>query len=154
LSWSGFIRATAAAEAARVRAQARAAVRSLVLVLLAAVVLLIGVVFALAGIYDSLAVQMPSWQAGAIVAVGAFAVCLLLLLLANRSGSRPPPPPAVPPPRHPTAEELEATAELGAAASTAARDFVRKHGPSVLQLAAAAFVVGLVASRRTRPPKP
>lgn len=150
MSWTSFVRTAASAETDRLKAQLRAAIASLVLMVVAAVLLLVGLVFALAGIYASLSEVMPSWQAGGLVALGAVAVCLVLVALARRRG-RPPRREPPPPTRRPSAEDLEATAELGAAASTAARDFVNRHRPSLLQLALAAFVVGMVASRR--PPR-
>jgi hypothetical protein len=153
LSWTSFIRAAASTETDRVKAQVRAAIRSLVLMVVAGILLVIGLVFALTGTYASLSERIPSWQAGALVALVALAVCLLLMLLARRSGRRPTPPRPVRPQR-PTAEDLEATAELGAAASTAAREFVRRHRPSGLQLTLAALVAGLVASRRSRRREP
>ena len=133
------------------KAQVQAGVRSLALAMLAGIVLLIGIVFTLVGAYASLAETMPSWQAGAFVGLGALVVCLILLLLARRRPApRAPRHPAPAPRARPTAEELEATAELGVAASTAARNFVREHRPSTVQLILAAFVVGLVASRKPR----
>lgn len=156
MSWTSFIRAAASAETDRVKAQVQAAVRSLVLTVLAGLVLLIGVVFALVGAYASLAESMPSWQAGAWVGLGALIVCLLLLLI-GRGRRRPRSTPGRPgkvPRTRPTAEDLEATAELGLAASTAARDFVRQHRPSAFQLMLAAFVVGMVASRTPRRRRP
>jgi len=134
-----------------VKAQVQAGIRSLVLAMLAGIVLLIGIVFALVGAYASLAETMPSWQAGALVGLGALVVCFILLLMARRRPApRAPRQPAPAPRARPTAEDLEATAELGVAASAAARNFVREHRPSTFQLILAAFVVGLVASRKPR----
>lgn len=148
MAWLSFVREAASAEAERVRAQVRAAVRSAVLALLAGVILLVGIVFALAGLYGSLAERMPDWQAGGWIGLGTLVICLLLLLMAKR-GSPPARPPA-PRVSRPQAEDLEATAELGAAASTAAREFVRTHRPSGIDLTIAAFVVGMIASRGRR----
>lgn len=154
MSWVGFIRDAASVEADRVKAQVRGAVRSLVLSVIAAVFLLIGVVFVLTGAYATLSDLMPAWQAGGLVGLGALVICLLLLALANRRGaagrSRRPGrglPRSV---SRPSAEDLEATADMGAAASTAAREFVRQHRPTGFELTLAAFVVGLVASRGSR----
>lgn len=134
------------------KAQVRAALRSMMLGIVAGIFLIIAMVFALVGVYGSLSVHMPPWQAGGWVALGALAVCFLLLLMARSGGRRAPAARrGAPRVRRPEAEDLEATAELGAAASTAARDFVRAYRPSGLELSLAAFIVGMVVSRGRRP---
>jgi hypothetical protein len=145
LSWTRYLRDVASLETDRVKAQVRAAVRSLVLGLVAGILLLVAIVFALTGAYASLSVHMPSWQAGGVVGLGTLVVCLVLLLLSKSGGGRPAPRPRRGN-RGPRAEDLEASAELGAAA----RDFVRDHRPTGLELTLAAFVLGLVASRGSR----
>lgn len=154
MSWTRFLREAASLETDRVKAQLRTAVRSVVLTVVAGLLLLVGIVFVLTGAYVSLSEQMPAWQAGGAVGLGMLAVCLLLLAGARRggrgggrSGSR-----SARSTDHarPSAEDLEAAADLGAAASDAAHEFVRDHRPSGLQLTLAAFVAGLVASRRSR----
>ncbi|HEX7037481.1 MAG TPA: phage holin family protein [Pseudomonadales bacterium] len=151
MDWTRFVRAAASAEADRVRAQIRAAVRSVALLAVASVLLLIGVIFTLTGLYGSLADALPQWQAGGLIGLGLLLVCLLLVAAARRGTRRA--AAAAPPPRppRPTADDLEASAELGAAASSAARDFVARHRPHTWQLALAAFVFGLIASRQ--PPR-
>lgn len=151
MSWTRFVRAAASAESDRVKAQIRAAVRSLVLLIAAALLLLVGLIFTLAGLYGSLAEVLPDWQAGGLIGLGSLVICLLLVAAARRGSKPRAAAPAPPPPRRPTAEDLEASAELGAAASTAARDFVARHRPNTWQLALAAFVFGLIASRQ--PPR-
>ncbi len=144
----GFIRDIAASEVERAKAQVRAAIRGLVLTMVAIVFLLIGVVFTLAGTYATLTDSLPGWQAGGIIGLGTLVACLVLLMAARLAGSRASRQP--PAPRRPSADDLEATAELGAAASSAARDLVRDYRPSGLELTLAAFVVGMVFSRRRR----
>lgn len=153
MSWTSFVREAASVETGRLKAQARAAIRSVVLSMVAAVFLVIGVVFALVGAYASLSELMEPWQAGGLVGLGALAICFLLLAMANSSGRSQQRRPRPPRTRSPSAEDLEATAEMGAAASTAARDFVEQNRPTGLQLTLAAFVVGMIASRRPRRPK-
>jgi uncharacterized membrane protein YoaK (UPF0700 family) len=147
LSWSSFLRDAASVETERLRSQVRDAVRSLVLGVVAGILFLVAVVFVLTGAYASLSEHLPAWQAGGVVGLSTLVVCLFLLLLSKGSGARPASRRRY---RRPSAEDLEATAELGAAASDAARDFVRDHRPSGVQLTLAAFVAGLLASRRSR----
>ncbi len=117
--------------------------------MVAGIFLVIGVVFALCGAYASLADVMPAWQAGGLVGLGALVLCVVLLIAARATASRG--RRRQPAPRtRPTAEDLEATAELGAAASAAARDLVRQYRPTGLELSFAALVVGLLVSRRSR----
>jgi Kef-type K+ transport system membrane component KefB len=156
-----MIRQAASGEAARlgerVKTEIRALVKALVLLMVAGVLLLAGLIFLLLGAYETLALHMPAWQAGGLVALGTLLVCLLLVAMAGsgRSGRRGGAAGA----RAPTgagaaaaaAEEARAeaavraqsAAELGAAAG----DFVRSHRPSGLDLTVGAFVAGLLASR-------
>jgi hypothetical protein len=158
LSWVRFVQAAASAETERIKARTRAALRSIVLLAAAALVLLIGVIFTLVGLYASLVAVLPGWQAGGLIGLGAVLVCVLLVAAARRgsarSSARPAPlrqQSAAEDARRRAADDLQASAELGAAASSAARDFVGRHRPNAFQLALAAFVFGLIASRR--PPR-
>jgi membrane protein implicated in regulation of membrane protease activity len=147
---SSLLRRAAAAQADEVRRQLRAVLLALTLLLLAALLLLAGLGFLLLGAYQSLAAELPSWQAGGLVALGTLFVCLLLLALAGRQGRRraaPKPGPEQPRPgdRYGTGAEHDAV-EAGAAAG----EMLRRHRPSGVELGIAALVAGLVASRVSR----
>ena len=79
MSWTRFVRAAASAESDRVKAQIRAAVRSLVLLIAAALLLLVGLIFTLAGLYGSLAEVQQDVQAGGLIGLGAQVICVLLV---------------------------------------------------------------------------
>ncbi|MFU8817258.1 MAG: hypothetical protein ACNA7W_18065 [Pseudomonadales bacterium] len=165
MSLLSVVRDSAASEVDRVKRQVRAAVRAAVLLLVAAVVLMVSLVFVMLGAYESMAEELPRWQAGALVGLGAVVFCLLLLALAKLGGgrrasrsSRRAAQARAEAASSSRSEDIQAAVELGAAASAAAggaaRDFMRRHRPSALDLAVSAFVVGLVASRATRPKPP
>lgn len=162
MSLLSIVRDSAAAEVDRVKRQVRAAVRAGVRMSIAAIVLLVSLVFVMLGAYESLALELPRWQAGALVALGAVVFSVLLLALGSMGGRRSQRRERavqargrVPASRN---DDLQTAVEMGAAASAAAggaaRDFLRSHRPSFLDLAVSAFVAGLVASRATRRKQP
>jgi len=146
---SSLLQRAAAVQADEVRRQLRAALLALVLMLLAALLLLAGLGFLLLGAYQSLAAELPSWQAGGLVALGTLLVCVLLLGLAGRQGRRRASPPrpdrSASGRRDPAGPEHDAV-EAGAAAG----EMLRRHRPSGVELGIAALVAGLVASRVSR----
>lgn len=163
MALSLLLRRAAAAQANEIRRHLRAALLALVLMLTAALVLIFGLAVLMLGAYQSLAVTLPSWQAGALVALGAIALCLILLLLAfsgqrrprGGSGRRSSPDGA-----RDDAAEAGAFQERGRRPRTAehaavdlgsaAGEMIRRHRPSGVELGIAALVAGLVASQVSR----
>lgn len=152
---SSLLRHAAAGEAERLKVQVRRAIQSLVVMLVVALLMVTALVFVMVGAYQSLALRLPPWQAGCLVALGTALASLLLLLLVSRRGrsARSVPPRRRPPAASLSEEDVEAVAELGASAG----DFMRRRRPRGVELTAAAFLVGLVSSwvssrRRPRPP--
>jgi cytochrome c biogenesis protein CcdA len=158
LSLLSIVRDSAASQVDQVKRQVRAAVRTAVLMSIAAIVLMVSLVFVMLGAYESMALQLPRWQAGALVGLGAVVFSLLLVALASIGGRRSQRRERAARARGRAVanrnEDLQAAVEMGAAASAAAggaaRDFLRSHRPSLVDLAVSAFVAGLVASRATR----
>ncbi len=149
---SSLLRHAAAGEAERLKAQVRTAIQSLVVMVVVAMLMVTALVFVMVGAYQSLALTLPPWQAGCLVALGTALVSLLLLLLVSRRGRRVPPRRRQPAASY-SEEDIEAVAELGVSAG----EFMRRRRPRGVELTAAAFVVGLVSSwassrRRPRPP--
>lgn len=145
----------ASGQAEKVRQQVRAAARSALLIGIAAVLLLCGVLVLLLGFYQSLALYMPHWQAGGLVALGILLVCFVLLALANLTGRRG--APGTRPNRAAGAQRMglsdDPAAELGSAAGAAAEEALRNLKPSAVDMTVAAFVAGLLASRASRSEK-
>ncbi|HSG91052.1 MAG TPA: phage holin family protein [Pseudomonadales bacterium] len=105
---------------------------------------LLGVAFFLFGAYDSLILTLPPWQAGGLVAVAALLLGWLILAVGRRqmAGRR-----AAPSSRD--ADEAAIAAEIRRAVEQGigAGERLSGSGPSAVDLALAAFVAGLVASR-------
>jgi uncharacterized membrane protein len=129
----------------------RGALRSLVFALVAGAVLLLGLIFLLVGAYQSMAENMPAWQAGAVIALAALVVAALLVLLSRVGRGR----------RRERArvlvrdEEIRVqrdqidqvvAAELGASVW----ELLKRRRPRALEMTVASFVAGLLMSRRER----
>jgi membrane protein implicated in regulation of membrane protease activity len=131
------------------------AARSLVLLIIAAVLTLLGLVFLLLGIYQSLSADLEAWQAGGIVLLAVLVVALLLAWLASRSGrSRKPRRGAT----HAGGDggagagarkddiDAAVAAELGASVW----DALKRRRPRAFEMMVASFVAGMLMSRRER----
>ncbi|MDT8387373.1 MAG: phage holin family protein [Thiogranum sp.] len=120
---------------------------ALVLLIIAASICLLGLVFLLYGIYQSLLLAtLPPWMAGAIIALAALLVALLFLLLARRrlTGTRRSPPTGSQPVADISGQITEAT-ERGIRAG---EQLSRSVKP--VDLALSAFIAGLIASKARR----
>ncbi len=120
---------------------------ALVLLIIAASVCLLGLVFLLYGIYQSLLLAtLPPWMAGGTIALAALLVALLFLLLARRrlAGTRHPPPPA----SRLIAEMSEQLNEATERGIKAGEQLSRSVKP--IDLALSAFIAGMIASKASR----
>ena len=142
-----LVREGLAAEAARLRAGATSLAAAAVLMLCAGAIAVIGLVFLLVGVYQSLVEVMAAWQAGAAVAVAVLAVAAALALLARARLRRRPPwrDRSDAAPADPAATQARRATDVGVAAGSA----LRRSGATPLDLVLAAFVAGLVTSRRS-----
>jgi uncharacterized membrane protein len=129
----------------------RGVLRSLVFTLVAGAVLLLGLIFLLVGVYQSMAENMPAWQAGALIALAALVVAALLVLLSRFGRGRRRSRPRV----DVRDEEIRVqrdqidqvvAAELGASVW----ELLKRRRPRALEMAVASFVAGLLMSRRER----
>lgn len=144
---------TVAVEAARLRIRLFNAAASLLLLGVACLTALIGLVFLLVGMYQSLAEGLPAWQAGGLTALAVLIIAGVLLLVSRRWIIGRPPPPAGATISS-VARDLRQTAERGINAG----EVLAGKGVKPFDLALVAFIAGLVLSksvstRREPPPR-
>ncbi len=118
-------------------------------VVLAMLLVFVGLLFVVLGLYQTLLDGFRPWQAGLLIALGAIILALLVLIIARitakRGAAR-----ATPPPLAQTDADIDAAAQIGATIS----DFVARGKPSSMQLGVAAFIAGLALSLTRRRPPP
>jgi hypothetical protein len=117
----------------------------------AGLLIVLGLVFAMIGIYESLALEMPRWQSGLIVGSGAVVLSGLLLVVFRQRGAGPGQQSASS--RRaasggddggaPDLEDMVELAELITRVTT-------EHRPKGIDLTIAGFVAGLVASQQLK----
>lgn len=139
------------ATADRFRVAVRSALRSVILLSLAAMLVFAGVIALVTGIYQSLAPTLGHWQAGAIVALGLLLPAFLLVVVARAGEPRASAPPPSAPRRaagtsESTPDDDAVAAELGASAGR----LLRRYRPQTLDIVLGAFVAGLLLSRGQR----
>lgn len=147
LKLSQLVRDAVATETARLRASVRDVVLGVLLLIIAGLIGLIGLVAFLVGVYGSLVQALPAWQAGGIVALAVLVLAAVILFLGYRSlGGRRPPP------RGRRIDDSEIAAEIRRATEQGigAGEWLSRSGLSAFDLTLAAFVAGLVVSRRSR----
>lgn len=137
----------------RFEERAKAATFGVVIGCVAALLIGLGLVFVMVGIYESLAVEMPRWQSGLIVGAGAVLLSGLLLLVFRQRGTAPAS-------RESSrrragsrggddtteASELEDMVELAELITRVTTE----HRPKGIDLTIAGFVAGLVASQQLK----
>jgi small-conductance mechanosensitive channel len=160
-----LLKDTIAAAIDEVRRAVRTTIRSAIFMLVAAVLLVIGLMFLMLGIYDSLAAELPAWAAGGIVLILLLLLALVCMLLAARGGRvrrarrgrRGPSADDVrdrSDGRHSSGRrgdskediDLAVAAELGASVW----DVLKQRRPRGIEMMVAAFVAGMLLSRRER----
>jgi len=134
----------------------RAGIRSLVFLLASGVLVLVGIVFFVVGVYQSLAERLEAWQAGGVVAVVLILLAVILALVARGGGGgkskrQPRPAEERPDEKEPAADVEDVVgAQLGATIS----DLLRRGRPRTLEMVLAACAGALLVSRfggRSRP---
>jgi len=137
----------------RFEERAKAATFGVVIGCVAGLLIVLGLVFVMIGIYESMALEMPRWQSGLIVGAGAVVLSGLLLIVSRQRGAgsgQPPPAPRRPAGRRDDgdadASELEDMLELAELITRVATD----HRPKGIDLTIAGFVAGLVASQQLK----
>lgn len=145
---SRLLHETITAEAARLRVNLFNAAWSLLLLGIAVVLALIGMTLFSVGIYRSLAEVLPEWLAGGVTAVVVLIMAGFFFFLSRQ---RMLPSRRAPPPLQSTissvAKDLKQTADRGIAAG----ETLSGKGMRPVDLALAAFVAGLIVSRRLGP---
>lgn len=137
----------------RFEERAKAATFGVVIGCVAGLLIVLGLVFAMMGIYESLALEMPRWQSGLIVGAGAVVLSGLLLVVFRQrgagAGQQPPSSRRAASGRDdgPTgASELEDMVELAELITRVTTE----HRPKGIDLTIAGFVAGLVASQQLK----
>jgi hypothetical protein len=123
---------------------------ALLLLATAAVISLVGAVFLLYGLYQTLLQFTPPWTAGGIITLLTLLVALILLFWARRRLSTGRVPAATAhPPASEAAEEVRRATERGISAGETLR-----HNLRPIDLVLSAFIAGMVLSRGARPASP
>jgi hypothetical protein len=139
---------------ALLRERVRAVSVGLVLLCIAGSLLLVGTVFAMVGIFESLTLHLTGWLSGLIVGGGAFLSGLLLLAAVRpllrgstpEAGARRRRLDSGRAPQDASGFSLQQMADLGEAIARASEG----HRPQGIDLTLAGFVAGLVASQSLR----
>jgi type VI protein secretion system component VasK len=146
LKLAQLARELVATETARLRLGLFRVASALLMLSVAAVILLIGTVFLLSGIYQSLVKVTSAWQAGGIITLVTLVVAAGLAFWARRRlsvGRRP--PAADRPPVSEVAEQFRQATERGINAGEEL-----KRGLRPIDLALSAFIAGMIVSRSSR----
>jgi membrane protein implicated in regulation of membrane protease activity len=132
--------------------------RSFALLLIAAVLLLLGLLFLMFGAYESLSANFAPWQAGAMIALAVLVVALLLVILSKAAGpgsrkgsarARQSKVQAESQRSPDTDVQAAVAAEIGASIG----EVLRRRRPRALEVVVAAFIAGMLFSRRDGRPR-
>jgi type VI protein secretion system component VasK len=140
-------REVAASEAARLKLRLFNVGTALLLLAVATMISLVGAVFLLYGLYQTLLLFTPPWAAGGIITLLTLFIAVILMFWARRrlSIGRVPTATASPPASE-AAEEVRRATDRGISAGETLR-----HNLRPIDLVLSAFIAGMVLSRGARP---